>query len=564
MKTKNIFKLGLALFFGAGLALTSCQDAESSLVDFDPKLDNPSDTVYSFMGIMKQIQVVGDRTILLGEVKSDLLRVAEKAGTDIAEIGNFDVKEKNQYNKAKDYYSIIQNCNYYIANCNTSLVIHGMNVFEREYAAVKAFRAWAYMQLAINYGTVPFYTKPLLTEEEANPDRLEKRDIVGICNYFIDDLKPYIDVLRPSYVDLNQVIPIRVLLGDMCLWAGRYSEAAQYYYDYLTRYDDPKPIGRNGIRWSNEKFENLAGAHSVRPLWNIGMEENSYNGVVSQLDDIFSSTEDNKYWYQVTSSQSLYELSSSQTCPIVVKDATTLLPDTVYPPEDKYYENGWMKGDLRYYGQVTTGTMNGVDDGYSTSYQHVARYTSAPTSIYQDCIALVYLRLAEAMNRMNLPQSAFAILKYGLCDEIVNSTEHTYISEDEKLRAGQLLVWDPTYFDDGNGKTGEDVTETNPANTIGVHSRGSGWAYADTLYTIPRLATMADSVEYVEERILDEMGLEGMFTGRRFGDVQRIALHRNDPTFLARKYAGRDGKDNFNMEMYDRLCDKNNWFLPLE
>ena len=33
--------------------------------------------------------------------------------------------------------------------------------------------------------------------------------------------------------------------------------------------------------------------------------------------------------------------------------------------------------------------------------------------------SMVYLRYAEALNRAGLPQSAFAILKYGLCPENV-------------------------------------------------------------------------------------------------------------------------------------------------
>ena len=60
------------------------------------------------------------------------------------------------------------------------------------------------------------------------------------------------------------------------------------------------------------------------------------------------------------------------------------------------------------------------------------------------------------------------------------------------------------------------------------------------------------------------MALEQAFDGTRFGDLQRIALHRNDPTFLARKIANRNGKDAFDSELYSRLCDRNNWYLPLE
>ena len=44
----------LALAFGAGAAFTSCVDTDSSLVDFNPQLNSPNDTVFSLLGIYEQ------------------------------------------------------------------------------------------------------------------------------------------------------------------------------------------------------------------------------------------------------------------------------------------------------------------------------------------------------------------------------------------------------------------------------------------------------------------------------------------------------------------------------
>jgi hypothetical protein len=44
----------------------------------------------------------------------------------------------------------------------------------------------------------------------------------------------------------------------------------------------------------------------------------------------------------------------------------------------------------------------------------------------------------------------------------------------------------------------------------------------------------------------------------------RLAMHRNDPTFLAAKVAARNGAANIDTELYNRLSDKKNWYLPLE
>ena len=77
--------------------------------------------------------------------------------------------------------------------------------------------------------------------------------------------------------------------------------------------------------------------------------------------------------------------------------------------------------------------------------------------------------------------------------------------------------------------TGYVVTSTTTVNTEGIHSYGCGESYADTLYVIPEgLATHEDSILFVEDKICDEMALEQSFLGQRFGDLQRIALRRED------------------------------------
>ena len=158
----------------------------------------------------------------------------------------------------------------------------------------------------------------------------------------------------------------------------------------------------------------------------------------------------------------------------------------------------------------------------------------------------VYLRFAEALNRAGYPQSAFAVLKYGLWRDNIEK----YISAEEREAAGDLLSFSQYTF----------LLE----NTQGIHSRGSGDANANDLYVIPELPTKNDTINYVEERICDEMALETAAEGQRFYDLIRLSMHRNDPTFLARKVAGRNGADNFDSNLFNYLSDNKNWYLPLE
>ena len=98
------------------------------------------------MGILKSVQEVGDRQVLLNELRADLLAISEtKAVVDIQELSKsvFNV-ETNKYLDVKDYYAIINNCNIYLARVDTTLEKNNVKLMLPEYVAVKSVRAWTY------------------------------------------------------------------------------------------------------------------------------------------------------------------------------------------------------------------------------------------------------------------------------------------------------------------------------------------------------------------------------------------------------------------------------------
>lgn len=568
MNTFNLKKLyavaALALPLGAMGGFTSCSETDSDLVSFveDNRLNAPSDTVYSLMGIIGKMQVVADRTILLGELRGDLTSLTDHATLDLQDVANFTADANNLYNDACDYYGIIQNCNYFLANADTMLTKRGHKVFEAEYAAVKAYRAWTYLQLAINYGSVPFFTEPILAEKEADPSKYEHRSVEQIADYFIADLQPYADTELPNYGAINSLnsrmfyFPVRVLLGDLCLWAGRYKEAAKFYHDYLTKQGATHPIGLASVSWVNFDFQASVDAYaslfsSVNSnlLTLIPMEKEEYDGVVSRLDDVFNSTERNNYYYQATHSAAYDELSRSQRYVLVYNDPVTLLPDTVSPADTLQFDNEMQRGDLRQYSIYTLRSAPSSSTAHSSLRQTCYKYyrtQSMPQNVPLLRLQHVYLRYAEALNRAGFPESAFAVLKHGLWYQTVDR----YISKQEREAAGDLISFSQYTF--------------TRENTQGIHSRGCGNADADTTYVIPQLPTAADSILYVENRICDEMALETAAEGLRYYDLMRLSLHRGDPTFLADKVARRNGSANFDAALFTRLSDPKNWYLPLE
>ncbi|MBQ9665828.1 MAG: RagB/SusD family nutrient uptake outer membrane protein [Bacteroidaceae bacterium] len=538
--------------------LPSCSETDSDLVSFveDNRLDTPNDTVYSLMGIINKMQVIADRTILLGELRGDLTSLTENATLDLQDIANFTIGSDNPYNNARDYYAVIQNCNYFLATADTTLTKRGYKVFEKEYAVVKAYRAWTYLQLAINYGSVPFFTEPLLAEKEADPSKFPHYDVTQIANYFIADLQPYVDTDYPNYGAINGFdsrsfyLPVRVLLGDLCLWAGRYSEAAKFYHDYLTKQGDTHPAGTANIAWENYDFQTIIDGYasqltaSSERITFIPMEEEEYDGIVSYLKDVFNSTEDNNYYYQATHSKAYDELSQAQRYVLVYNDPVTLLPDTVAPADTMTYQNDAQRGDLRQFSIYSLRNQPSASTAYSSLRQTCYKHTTDNVNILR--LQHVYLRYAEALNRAGFPESAFAVLKYGLWYENIDK----YISEEERTAAGDLLSFSQYTF--------------LRTNTQGLHSRGSGNADADTTYIIPPLASKSDSILYVEDRICDEMALETAAEGLRFYDLMRLSLHRSDPTFLAGKVARRNGAANYDAALFSLLSDQKNWYLPIE
>ena len=99
-------------------SMVSCSDmldTDSDMVEFaeDNTLSTPQDTLYSVMGIIRQMQVIADRTVLLGEVRADLMTTTDKATTAVKQMAAFDFNEENPYNRISDYYAVINNCNCY-------------------------------------------------------------------------------------------------------------------------------------------------------------------------------------------------------------------------------------------------------------------------------------------------------------------------------------------------------------------------------------------------------------------------------------------------------------------
>lgn len=555
---------GLLLSILISLSLAACQhmmETESSLLAYPEEhlLNTSADTVYSVIGIMNKIQALADRSVLLGELRADLVDVNENTISCLREIADLEISDNNPYNEPKDYYAVINNCNYFLQTVDTALRKRNEAIFIKEFAAVKSFRAWTYLQLVLNYGKVPFYTEAILTEADA-VGNFPEYDILDICSYFIDDLMPYVDIELPKYGNIADLdsrlfyIPIRVLLGDLCLWSQRYREAAVYYHDYLNKNelytgsyriefteDDLQFEGKILTNSYGGMFNNLSSGADVLTV--IPMDSSVSSNTYSQLKNYFNSTTHNDLKYQLRPSIRLQEISASQVFCRAKQSGSASYAPTVNE------ENPLLAGDLRLYAYWSKAMSKDKE------IQTIAKFTSDHVLCYRK--GLIYLRYAEALNRAGYPESAFAILKYGLN----NNNLTRYVSPEEyEVEGGidPLLVFNTTQF-------------TN-TNTLGIHSRGCGDSEYNDYFVLPtpsdslesRQDTLDYRIEQVEELILTEMALETALEGHRFYDLMRIAIRKDQEAYLAEKVSLRKGGDSRDEVLYNRLINKNNWYLKMK
>ena len=188
-KEKGLVKFLLPLYLFTLLPLLSiCEDmfeTESDRQIFDPALDQKTDSMFYTLGILKGLQLLADQYVMTGEMRGDLTATNMYTETDLKRLANFTADATNKYDSAYHYYRIINNCNYYLAHRDTSLRTGSRQVAMLEYAEALAVRAWAYLQLTKNYGSVPFYTTPVTSIGDAN-SKMDTRDLQGIC----DELTP--------------------------------------------------------------------------------------------------------------------------------------------------------------------------------------------------------------------------------------------------------------------------------------------------------------------------------------------------------------------------------------
>ena len=569
--------LGFLCFTAVICCFPSCQDmltvdSDRYLTVDKNGLTSGNDSISSILGLLTGMQKIGERYFLFGEMRGDLLNTTDYTPADIRSLSDFTVSDTSAYANPRDYYAIINNCNYFISRTSDSI-----SPLATENAVAHAIRAWTYMQIVFNWGKASYFTEPLLSVEDTEKD-FPVYTIPQMIDALIADLQPFVGAKYPDYGDIyglqsSQIfIPVEVLLGDLYLWRGNstddYEQAATYYANYIDKNNISYAlVDMRSVYWSYDNFllQNFDKVNPSDAGWTTITYANSSNTELISAIEMATTPSQGITNKVIGQNASFNNNNNTYTCTYFEPSGVinNLWDDQVYV---LHYVSGAMAtdyvtmGDLRKWGnckRVTNGGSYRISNGtgYITGDILTKLYMANNIMLYR--LGLVMLRYAEAVNRAGKPNTAFAVLKYGL--DPVTLRDTTRIPRSELADAKPYI----TIFNN------QKYTNTNSSNSFqgtGIHSRGCGSGTSfNQYYTIggttgAPLTSLSDSIQRVENMICDELALETSFEGNRFQDLMRIALRRNDPSFLAARVAAKHVND-YN-RVYGLLMDKNNWFLP--
>lgn len=612
--------IAIAAMLGLG-SVTGCSDmldTDSSQRLFDPDMDQKTDSMYYAFGVLQAMQAVTDQYYLQGEMRGDLVDVMPGVtDKNLQELARFAAGTTNRYDSAYQYYRVINNCNYYIAHRDTSLMTGSTQVVKNEYVAIKAIRAWAYLQLARNYGKVPFVTTPLTTISQIESTRFEEKDLAGIVAELAPDLAQYSGTPCPDHgqFDLGSTnwgqnyrmnsnlfyIPVDVMLGDLYLEANDYPNAVKYYVTFLSQvaeatqlhvgarasltdlprmdYTDrmPTDVSNAPEQQKTIGYSQLFAANQEEEcITKVQMPVNRLKGVTSSLPTYFG--------YDFYGTQK-FNRSTPRLDQVQLKasESFTTLVDTLsyyYVENDKNTVVTAKVGDTRF-----PSICDRVSYGEDSVQVWIPKLSQASVSLYRT--ATVWLHLAEALNRMGHPDLAFAILKDGINQSVLDygTTDFGgYITQDSKnlLTNVYPLITDAT------------ADKFLKTNTYGIHQRGCGWtsdyesqngnytpglspyqfatvvgqklSYIADTYNVagdPSQYTKSDTVNAVEDLLCDEYALELAFEGTRYYDLMRLARHKNEAGLYGANFGSLwlKKKLEYKNPAVD-LADPNNWYLP--
>ncbi len=338
-----------------------------------------------------------------------------------------------------------------------------------------------------------------------------------------------------------------VIAGELYLWRGDYNKAAVAFKTVME-------AGGTGDLNTNRLIGASKGDNNDLAVGYIRYQEENESSLIDNNSQgwrsIFARSEDNLFGYEW-----IWSLPFNQAFQPVDPfiDLFSNRGGSYLVRPSQYAMSNWntqtQKNNFSYdaRGKIFSyRTLDGQPVAMKYLYNYLSETGFAPVNLLQKNgrwflyrAAQLHLEFAEAANRDSHHYLAATLLNQGLTtipNRITN--EGTPYNFDARKSDNPLITGDWCL-------------------NAGIRGRANLYSV-----TIPA----GDSTLPLEDAIINEAGLELAYEGARWPDLVRVALRRNDPSFLANKVYNKLLAENNPQAaaVRTKLMNKDNWWLPFK
>jgi len=570
------------LFFTATIitGLASC----NKILDVTPKdqLDesqmyrNVYDADAAIIGIYGKFQGLADRYILLNELRGDLLDCTPNSDKYLLQLSTHTVTEDNPYANPRPFYELIINCNDVLKHFDIMRQENKLKELEyqQRYSDIGSLRTFLYLQLGIHYGQVPYVTDALENIDAANdPAKFPKLEFNTLLDSLINftERLPFkeqyptgttLNINVDGYQTQKFFINKRCLLGDLYLWKGDYLKSAASYRAVM----EIATTGTQGENYFSQYKIGWAGGFNHYVTYSRAGDAST----LSYTDGwryMFERPQDdgfNREWVWVIPFDNkfkpenpLIKLFSPVGGSYLVKPSQVAIDNWNNQVQRPAQGTPGIPYDAR--GLFSWKNIGGQPVVMKFLYNYLNYSTNLPVNILEKNgkwflyrQTHLHLRFSEAANRSGRYRLAWGLLNSGIAG--------AYPAPGSDVTNYHNTLNDPIQtfqFDARNsGNSGIPYYRADWYRNIGIRVRAN----------VTDLAINAsDSLMEIEAGLINETALENGFEGTRWADLLRIALRRNDASFLADKIYNKLNKSDISPGAAAAAKAKltsRDWYLP--
>lgn len=558
-------------------------------VDAENAYQNVFDANAAVVGIYGQFLSLADRYIVLNELRADLMSPTANADIYLKQLNTHTETVDNPWADPKPWYKLILNCNDALYHFDDMLKTGKLKPidYQQRYSDIGALRCWLYLQVGIQYGSVPYVTDPISNITDLNDatkfPKITFDQLLDKLAAFMNDPVRYLNtysatdpITGSASSSLNVTVDGQgsslffinkyALKGDINLWKGNYNIASTAYrtisdigpitsnnnpadfttyeqfkacYDNMNvSYGNPSgtpnpnqtesPLNDNNVTGWRQMFADPTVSTNSRSelIWRLPFS--TAFAPVNPFISLFSNQGGN---YQLTVSQTMLDSWNSQV------------------------QNNGFPYDAR--GRIAVRTVAGQPVIMKQLYYYLDNSSFLPVNVLQKPgywllyrTGVLSNRFAESACNDNQLKLGYALLNIG----VGNVFAPNPLPSD---RTNTMQTFLPAPYD-MDGRSG------GPQNYHGIWYRQVGTRSRANLVPLPA-STYNDKIT-LENAIIDEAARETSFEGFRWGDLVRIARRRGDPAYLADKVYNKLLKEGnpAASSVRAKLMDPNGWYMPFK